>query len=47
MVRFWSHNRIEDSDRQWLKQWRDVVANREDKLPEVGSTTPGRKCCSG
>ncbi|HTO59824.1 MAG TPA: formate dehydrogenase subunit gamma [Bradyrhizobium sp.] len=43
MARFWSHNRIEDRDRQWLKQWRDVVANREDKLPEVGRYNAGQK----
>ena len=25
-VKFWHHNVIEPRDRQWLKQWRDVVA---------------------
>src|ERR1700690_260200 len=43
MLRFWSYNKIEDRDRQWLKQWRDVVANREDKLPDVGRYNAGQK----
>jgi formate dehydrogenase subunit gamma len=43
MLRFWDYNKIEDSDRQWLRQWRDVVANREDKLPEVGRFNAGQK----
>ena len=29
--------------RQWLKQWRDVINNREDKLPEVGRYNAGQK----
>jgi formate dehydrogenase subunit gamma len=43
MVRFWGYNTIEHRDRQWLKQWRDVVNNREDKLPEVGRYNAGQK----
>jgi formate dehydrogenase subunit gamma len=43
MLRFWTHNKFEDRDRQWLKQWRDVVANREDRLPEVGRYNAGQK----
>ena len=43
MVRFWGHNKIEPRDLQWLKQWRDVVSNREDKLPEVGRYNAGQK----
>jgi formate dehydrogenase subunit gamma len=43
MLRFWDYNRIEDRDRQWLRQWRDVVANREDELPEVGRYNAGQK----
>lgn len=43
MLRFWSYNKFEDRDREWLKQWRDVVANREDKLPEVGRYNAGQK----
>jgi formate dehydrogenase subunit gamma len=43
IVRFWGHNKIEPRDLQWLKQWRDVVSNREDKLPEVGRYNAGQK----
>ena len=32
-----------DNDRQWLSQWRDVIDNREDKLPEVGRYNAGQK----
>ncbi|MFX5563120.1 cytochrome b/b6 domain-containing protein, partial [Acinetobacter baumannii] len=31
------------SDIQWLKQWRDVVSNREENLPEVGRYNAGQK----
>jgi len=43
MSRFWRDNRIEAHDRRWLRQWRDVLANREDKLPEVGRYNAGQK----
>jgi formate dehydrogenase subunit gamma len=43
MVRFWGHNRMSDKDRQWLRQWRDVVANREERLPESGRYNAGQK----
>lgn len=43
MLRFWSHNKMEHRDWQWLRQWRDVVSNREDKLPEVGRYNAGQK----
>jgi len=43
MVRFWSDNRLEERDRQWLRQWRDVLANREDKLPAVGRYNAAQK----
>ena len=43
MLRFWSHNKMEQRDWQWLTQWRDVVSNREDKLPEVGRYNAGQK----
>jgi len=35
--------RIEARDRQWLRQADDVVANREEKLPEVGRYNAGQK----
>jgi len=42
-LRFWHHNRMTDKDRQWLRQWRDVVSNREERLPEVGRYNGGQK----
>jgi formate dehydrogenase subunit gamma len=42
-LKFRHHNRLEPRDRQWLAQWRDVIANREDKLPEVGRYNAGQK----
>ena len=42
-LRMWGHNRIEPRDRQWLRQMDDVIANREDKLPEVGRYNAGQK----
>lgn len=36
-------NRMAPSDWQWLRQWRDVVDNREDRLPEVGRYNAGQK----
>jgi formate dehydrogenase subunit gamma len=43
MMRFWQHNRITASDRQWLRQWRDVTGNHEDKLPDAGRYNGGQK----
>ncbi|KAF1023543.1 MAG: Formate dehydrogenase, cytochrome b556(fdo) subunit [Paracidovorax wautersii] len=43
VVRFWHHNTLNKNDVQWLKQIDDVVANREDKLPEVGRYNAGQK----
>ena len=43
VLRFWSHNRFEEGDVQWLKQIDDVLANREDKLPEIGRYNAGQK----
>ncbi len=39
----WRHNLMTKADRQWLKQWRDVVSNREENLPEVGRYNAGQK----
>ena len=39
----WDDNRLQPSDRQWLRQWRDVVNNREERLPEVGRYNAGQK----
>ena len=37
------HNRMHPSDWAWLRQYRDVVNNREDRLPEVGVYNAGQK----
>jgi formate dehydrogenase subunit gamma len=42
-LKFWQHNVLADNDRRWLKQWRDVMNNREDRLPEVGRYNAGQK----
>jgi formate dehydrogenase subunit gamma len=42
-LRFWHHNVLDSSDIQWLRQIDDVLANREDKLPEVGCYNAGQK----
>jgi formate dehydrogenase subunit gamma len=42
-VAVWGDNRMAPSDWQWLRQWRDVVDNREDRLPEVGRYNAGQK----
>jgi formate dehydrogenase subunit gamma len=39
----WGDNRMRPADWQWLRQWRDVVSNREDRLPEVGRYNAGQK----
>jgi len=43
MFRFWGHNRMTDADKGWLKRWRDVLANREENLPEAGRYNAGQK----
>jgi formate dehydrogenase subunit gamma len=39
----WDDNRLQAADWQWLRQWRDVVNNREERLPEVGRYNAGQK----
>jgi formate dehydrogenase subunit gamma len=41
--RFWSHNKMQPRDWKWLRQYQDVVNNREDRLPEVGRYNAGQK----
>lgn len=41
--RLWERNRITDADREWLRHARDVLANRDDRLPEVGHYNAGQK----
>jgi formate dehydrogenase subunit gamma len=43
IMRFWQHNIIGANDKAWLRQWREVMNNREDKLPEVGRYNGGQK----
>lgn len=39
----WKYNKMEPRDWQWLRQARDVVNNREERLPEVGRYNAGQK----
>lgn len=41
--RFWAHNMLDADDMRWLKQFDDVLAKREDALPEVGRYNAGQK----
>lgn len=43
MARYWGANKLDDKDRQWLRQWRDVIANREQRVPEAGRFNAGQK----
>jgi formate dehydrogenase subunit gamma len=38
-----SDNRMSAADWRWLRQWRDVLGNREERLPEVGRYNGGQK----
>jgi formate dehydrogenase subunit gamma len=39
----WRFNKMQPRDWQWLRQSRDVVNNREERLPDVGSYNAGQK----
>ncbi len=39
----WERNRMTGADREWVRRLRDVLANRDDKLPEVGHYNAGQK----
>ena len=41
--RFWALNRVTNADREWMRRIRDVLANREQGLPEVGHYNAGQK----
>lgn len=41
--RFRALNRITDADREWMRRLRDVLAKREQGLPEVGHYNAGQK----
>src|ERR1700747_3611399 len=36
-------NRMQPRDWRWLRQIRDVISNREERLPEVGRYNAGQK----
>jgi formate dehydrogenase subunit gamma len=42
-VKFWRNNYLEARDWQWLHEFDEVVANREEALPEVGRYNAGQK----
>ena len=42
-ARFWRDNWMEERDWAWLRHAKDVVNNREDRLPEVGRYNAGQK----
>jgi thiosulfate reductase cytochrome b subunit len=42
-IRFWPDNRMDANDKQWFKQWQDVIANREENLPPVGRYNAAQK----
>jgi formate dehydrogenase subunit gamma len=39
----WQDNRLQPSDRVWLRKIKDVINNREENLPEVGRYNAGQK----
>ncbi len=39
----WDDNRMQPADWTWLERWRDVMNNREERLPEVGRYNAGQK----
>jgi formate dehydrogenase subunit gamma len=39
----WKDNRMQERDWRWLRQARDVVNDREERLPEVGRYNGGQK----
>ena len=43
VVRFWHHNKIDQADKQWIKQIGDVLNNREERLPKIGMYNAGQK----
>ena len=42
-LRFWRYNIWERSDTQWMNKIRDVLAARDENLPEVGRYNAGQK----
>jgi formate dehydrogenase subunit gamma len=42
-LRFWRHNFLDPADVQWMMKIGDVLTNREDRLPAIGSYNAGQK----
>ena len=42
-ARFWRFNHMTSADRQWMRRIKDVLCNRDDRLPEVGKYNAGQK----
>jgi formate dehydrogenase subunit gamma len=42
-AKMWRDNRMTDRDWRWMRSLRDVVNNREDRVPEVGRYNAGQK----
>lgn len=43
VLTFWRDNRLQDRDWAWLRHLRDVLNDREDRLPDVGRYNAGQK----
>lgn len=43
VLRFWHHNFLDRADVEWMAKIGDVLANREDRLPAIGSYNAGQK----
>lgn len=42
-AKMWRDNAMQPRDWQWLRQFKDVLNNREDTLPDVGKYNAGQK----
>jgi formate dehydrogenase subunit gamma len=42
-AKMWSDNRLQDRDWRWIRRFRDVAADREENVPEVGRYNAGQK----
>lgn len=43
VLRFWRHNFLDKADAEWMAKIGDVLQNREDRLPAIGSYNAGQK----
>ena len=42
-AKYWKENALQPRDWEWLRKIRDVIENKDDKLPEVGRYNAGQK----